>query len=242
MRRMSQDRAGAGQPAGRRLGGAAAMLGALALLGGCETVQSAVSTPADSYANAGGIFSPAWGGNRPEMLDSSMTVARLTNATGSTGTLMPEPGDVWPGPLPPRTTLANPDAALRGIPDFEPSPRAPMPPPPDLSVPPRSSSTRGLPPGLRGSASPPPPPVERTPLPRGQAALPRPAPLPGGPPPRADGQVVLTPNGPVVTSGGTDRVQSYVGSDGQTGVVVRDGNTTTVIPQGGVPQPGTPAR
>ena len=73
-------------------------------------------------------------------------------------------------------------------------------------------------------------------------SLPPPAPLPDRPPPRADGRVVLTPSGPVVTSGGTDRVQGYTAPGGETGVVVRDGNTTTVIPQGGMPRPGIPAR
>ena len=53
---------------------------------------------------------------------------------------------------------------------------------------------------------------------------------------RSDGQVVLTPGGPVTTTGGTDRVQGFVGPGGQSGVIHRDGGVTTVVPSGGMPQ------
>lgn len=54
-------------------------------------------------------------------------------------------------------------------------------------------------------------------------------------PPRADGQVIQTPQGGTVTTGGNDRVQSTLSPQGA-GVAVRDGGTVTVI------EPGQPPR
>jgi hypothetical protein len=221
----------------RRLGGAAAA-GATALLvvlGGCQSIEPALTTPADSYQVAGGSFGPAWGGQPPRtILDDSVTIGRL-RGDGPDGHLLPESGNVWPGPLPPRTTLANPDAALRGVPDYNPDGRAPTPAPTSSLPPP--GPPRGLPAPSGATAPPPVMQPMRAPMMTVPPATPAET-----LPPRADGRVILTPNGPVVTTGGTDRVQSTISPGGQSGVAVRDGPFTTVTPIGGVPQPGVPMR
>ncbi len=243
MDRMRHGREGSARALRRVAVGAAA----LALLGGCEAVRPALTTPADSYPLAGGIFGPAWGGNAPEeVLAASATIARLRDAPPPAAVddlLIPEPGDsVWPGPLPPRSTLANPDAALRDIPEFrspdirsDPRPRTPLLDPLPTRAP---GPPRGLPDQVNPPSSLLPEPRRAPPT----AVLPPPPPLPDAPPPRADGRVIMTPSGPVVTSGGTDRVQGYVGPDGRVGTVIQQGGTTTVIPSGGAPQSGVPVR
>lgn len=54
-------------------------------------------------------------------------------------------------------------------------------------------------------------------------------------PPRADGRVINTPDGPAVTTGGTDRVQGTLSPRGS-GVAVRDGGTVFIT------EPGLPTR
>lgn len=216
---------------GRRRGFAAA--GAVVLLtglGGCEAIWPALTTPADSYQVAGGNFGQPWGGQSPQqILTESATIGRLRGAEDTAGQLLPEAGNVWPGPLPPRTTLANPDAALRGVPDYpvpNPAPTSSMPP----SGPPRGlPATSSVAPGVQPSTVPP------------AATAARPVPI-DPLPPRADGRLIQTPNGPVVTTGGTDRVQSAISPGGGASVVTRDGPFTTVTPIGGAPQPGVPQR
>ncbi len=217
----------------RRLGRGGA-LGLLVLLGGCGGVVSPFSTAADSASTAGGLFGRPWDGNRPEILATSTTVARLRTQADPAELLLPEPGDVWPGPLPPRTTLANPDAALRGVPDYQPAGARnfsdpDIGPAPERPRGPRGAPSAGLPGQLRGSSSLPPPPLTPPDLPQAQAPLPPPAPLAPRPPARADGRIIQTPNGPVVTSGGTDRVQSFTVPGGGTGTAVRDGNNTVLF-------------
>ena len=229
----------------RRFGGApavAAVAAVLMALCGCEeirSIQPALTTPADSYQVAGGSFGPPWGGQPPKtLLDDSATIGRL-RGEGPDGHLLPESGNVWPGPLPPRTTLANPDAALRGVPDYNPgaNPGAPASSlAPTSSLPPPGPS-RGLP--TTGRATAPPPVMQSTQAPT--LYVPPSAPAETAPP-REDGRVILTPNGPVVTTGGTGRVQSFVSPGGQSGIVTRDGPFTTVTPIGGTPQTGIPMR
>jgi hypothetical protein len=153
-------------------------------------------------------FGPSWGGMRPDIPSEALTVQRIRGDAPPTGTLQPQAGNVWPDPEGPRATLANPEEALRGIP-------------------PRGSSTLDLPPidlpspmpGI--TPRPPPPPAPR---------LPPPQPLP-----RADGQVIPTPGGPRVTTGGTGNVQGTVGPGGRQGTAVRDGATTTIFEPGRPP-------
>ena len=55
---------------------------------------------------------------------------------------------------------------------------------------------------------------------------------------RTPSGVVLTPQGPVVTSGGTDRVQSFTVPGGGSGIITRDGPNATVIGPDGRNQHG----
>jgi hypothetical protein len=228
---------------GRRRAAPALVLATL--LGGCVSFDSRDWTLADS--GSGGMFRAAWGGMRSDRPVDSDTIRRVRGVDVALEPLQVEPGSVWPVEEAPRATLANPDAALRGVPAYRPGePRSPdrlweredrprdlapradgMPPPEDVRPAP--------PPRRRGASSPPPPPlvqpevgrVEVLPVPPGASAPPA---------RRSDGQVVLTPGGPVTTTGGTDRVQGFVGPGGQSGVIHRDGGVTTVVPSGGMPQ------
>ena len=92
-----------------------------------------------------------------------------------------------------------------------------------------------LPPGLRSGASRPGPRLDpQPPIPGPQAVAP-PLPNVNAPPPRrADGRVILQPQGgAAVTTGGTDRVQGYTTPGGGSGTAVIDGNTTTLFDPSG---------
>ena len=204
----------------RRYGGRLAAPGMLALLvalGGCGSTTGQF---------ADGLFAAPWGGMRPNPPGDSLTVARVRGVDAQPAPpLMPEAGNVWPAEEAPRATLANPDAALRGIPSYRPSDGRQldsMAPPPPEPAPRRNAATR------RGSSSPPPSALTEPELPRLASPQPGLPSLPPPPAPRTDGQVVLTPNGPVVTSGGTDRVQSYIAPGGGTGLITRDGPTAII--------------
>jgi hypothetical protein len=215
-----------------------ALAGALALgLGGCAGWNNATYGVADRIATTGANIGVPWGGMQPRMPEEGLTIARVTAGAVPPDQLQPQSGDVWPGPLPPRATLANPDAALRGIPDYDPALTRRDP---SAEALPRSGPPqRGLP---RASAPPPPSAFDRPDLAR-PIVPPPPPPAALRTPPRADGQIIHTPSGPVVTSGGTDRVQSFNTPGGGTGTAIRDGNTTTLIgPDGRVQVVPTPSR
>lgn len=185
-------------------------------LSGCSSLESG---PASTTGWMSGRFGPSWGGMRPAIPADSLTVQRIQNR-GDVATLPPlttEPGDVWPREEGPRATLANPDEALRGL---RPSQEAPLP--------------------RRGSAAPAAPVVTGVPS---QRAFDPPAPPPRAnrtDTPRTDGQVIFTPQGPVNTTGGTNRVQSTISPQGS-GIAIQDGNMTTIIgPGGDVQQVPTP--
>lgn len=128
-----------------------------------------------------------WSGTGPNFPTESATIQRLRTApVAEPNVLTVEPGNVWPEQEGARATLADPDAALRGL------PRATFPDPPRQAAPLRIA-------------------------------------------PRADGQVIQTPQGAVVTTGGNDRVQSTISPRGS-GVAIRDGNTVTIV------EPGQPPR
>jgi hypothetical protein len=219
----------------RRIGGAAGGM-ALALilpwvLAGCsqveqgrQEVRNASARYYDSVGETGRRLGAPWGGPRPSWPDDSgLTVTRVVGPNPPVSALTTEAGNVWPAQEGPRSTLANPDAALRGIPNYRSdgaSPAATGEP----RRPPRGSST---PPNSR-SLNPPPSFEER--MPPMSSAPPRPTePLPR----RADGRPLVTPQGPGVTTGGTDRIQNYTIPGVGSGTAIRDGNTTTLIGPGG---------
>lgn len=229
----------------RKLGQGAALLASVVALGGCSWVNPALTTPAD--AGFGAPFLLPWSDTRTVALADSYTVRRIRGAEGlpPEERLQVDPGNVWPAEESPRATLANPDAALRGVPPWRPGEaRSPRDLPVDERpggplVQPRADAgpaDREPPPRRRrGASSARPPPMVQPETDRVEV-LPVPPGAYAPPPRRADGQTILTPGGPVTTTGGTDRIQSFTTPGGGTGVIHRDGNTTTIAPSGGVPQ------
>jgi hypothetical protein len=193
-------------------------LGMALLLGGCTWFDNASYGVADALSNTGTRFGAPWGGMRPATPEESTTIQRVRGLPSTAEVLQTEPGNVWPVEEAPRATLANPDAALRGIPSYQPGQPRDLPP----------TTGRGVPGRLRGSSSPPPPPLDQPDFPSSSVARPLP-PLPERPPARVEGQVIPTPQGPAVTSGGTDRIQSFTRPGGGGGVIHRDGPNATII-------------
>ena len=148
--------------------------------------------------------------------------------------LTPEPGDVWPGPLPPEPTLQELETQ-----SGTPLPEQPVPGSLLPSQPSPPSLPRALP---RGSSTPPgsnqpglaPMPTRQPPL----AASPNASPPARNP----AGQVVQTPGGPGVTTGGTGGYQTITTPGGGSAIVVPNGNgTSTVIyPDGRIETVPTP--
>ncbi|MBW8271412.1 hypothetical protein [Caldovatus aquaticus] len=173
---------------------------------------------------------PPWSfaGARVADTTDSLTVRRITGgaaADDAAQPLVPEPGDIWPRGESPRVTLADPEEVLRGIPPYEPGGAArgqAAPPAAEPSAPPPRRRPS------RGSSSAPPAPPE----PRAELRVPaEPPALPVTPPPeRADGRVIPYPGGHAVTTGGTDRYQTFnePGTAGG-GIALRDGPVMTLI-------------
>ena len=151
--------------------------------------------------------------NRP--LGDTDNMRRVEGLPASSEPLVPEPGNVWPGPLPPEMTLqdvarANPDEMLKPGEEL------------DLGHP-------------RGSGTPPPgtfqPNPSNTPA-ADSSFAPRPTP-PAQPAPRSS--TLQTPSGPAAL-GGSGAVRTYTTPSGATGIVIpnANGTSTLVAPDGTV--------
>lgn len=167
---------------------------------------------------------PFSSGSNPNMpAGSSENMRRVVGEQVDVKPLTPEPGDIWPGPLPPEPTLqeleqqgeqAAPEQPVPGSPQFEQQQKGapPYQPPPPAG---RGSST---PPG---SAQP------------GLSTLPAPKSPPAisttPPPKNPAGQVYQTPGGPVVTNGGTTGYQTTTTPGGGSAIIVPNGNGTSTI-------------
>ncbi len=225
----------------RRIGGSAVILGMAALLSGCGWAGNASYGVANGIATTGDRIGAPWGGMTPRPTEDSDTIARLRGEPRQLVSLQTEPGNVWPAQEGPRATLANPDAALRNIPSYRPGELDRMSAPAGRSAwqPEDPPAVRPMPPGLSGSSSPPPPPLGQIDPPRPSVVPPALAPV--APYGRADGRIVQTPRGPITTTGGTDRVQSFTVPGGGTGTIHNDGTTTTIYgPNGQVQTVPTP--
>jgi hypothetical protein len=130
--------------------------------------------------------------------------------------LTTEPGDVWPGPLPPEPTLQDLQQQAGQAPLSERAmPGSSQPPSLPPPLPSRGSST----PPPTSQPAPPPPPRSGAP----QATIPPQA------PPNAAGQVLPTQRGPAVTNGGTSSYQTTTTPGGGSAIVVPNGNGTSTI-------------
>jgi hypothetical protein len=138
--------------------------------------------------------------------------------------LTPEPGDIWPGPLPPSPTLqdleqtggltSQPEQAVPGSPisrGTQPSPQVPPGPAHGSSTPPNGDQLQ-----LNTPAVPP----NRTPSAAGTVN-----PAPRNP----AGQVYQTPRGSDVTTGGGTNYQTTTTPGGGSAIIVPNGNGTSTI-------------
>lgn len=135
--------------------------------------------------------------------------------------LSPATGNMWPGPIQPTPSLADLVKQESGgrLPNLQPLPGQPQAP----LMPPRQGNLAAGPPVL-APVQPYIPPVPNVATP----STPGPAPVP------PTGGVVQTPEGPAVTSGGTGAFSTVTMPNGQTGIVVPNGNgTSTVIMSNG---------
>jgi hypothetical protein len=167
---------------------------------------------------------PFTAGTNPNMpVGDSENLLRARGQEPVMEQLTTEPGDIWPGPLPPAPTLRDlvstggltsqpeqpvPGSPLsRGVGPGSPSPN----PAPGSSVPPGNVQPNGLPtpqpaPPLSSYAAPPVTGPGRSPT----------------------GQVIQTPSGPVVTNGGTSAYQTTT-TPGGNAIIVPNGNGTSTV-------------
>ncbi len=173
---------------------------------------------------------PFTGGTNPHAPSGeSETMRRAMGQNVEEPALNPQPGDVWPGPLPPTPTLQDlerqgniqPMAPLPSMGSSQSRGRGTMPNGQPPSPPPTRARGSSTPPG---SALPGVPPPITTPPP---AAPPSAAAAP--PAPNPAGQPVQTSRGTGVTTGGTSGYRSITMPDGTSGIVVPNGNGTSTV-------------
>ena len=175
---------------------------------------------------------PFTGGRSPNVpvLDSE-NMRRVTGASVAVAPLSPEAGDIWPGPLPPATTLQDLEhSGNLQMPGDQPGPAASRQP----RLAPYPAAGSSTPPGSAQSSFTPMRPASPASGPYAPAAAP---PDRGG-----TGQMYQTNQGPAISSGGTSAYQSVTTPGGGTAIVVPNGNgTSTVIhPNGRIETVPTP--
>jgi len=179
---------------------------------------------------------PYTSGTNPNLpAGDSENMRRVLGQDVEVPALTPEPGDIWPGPLPPEPTLQE----LEQQTNLQPEPEQPVPGSPLANQAKPPSPPAQIP---RGSSTPPGSALPQVAPPLGAPAAPQ-ATAPAAPltPPRP-GQVVPTPSGPGVTSGGTSGYQTMTVPGGGSAIVVPNGNGTSTIiyPNGKIETVPTP--
>lgn len=181
------------------------LLGA-SLLSGCAYVGS----PVDGLGGFGrDVFSLRSNPNQP-VIDSP-NARRVMGMADEVEPLETEPGNVWPGPLPPAKTISDLQREQSGAPpiDAMPTPR---------------------PPGTRGSS------VSPAALPATALAPPAANPVPNQPATGATprGRVLQTSAGPATTVIGSNGVETYTLPNGRSGIVMpnANGSLTLIGPDG----------
>jgi hypothetical protein len=187
-----------------------ALLGLALTLGGCG--YKTWSSP------------PFSGGTNPNLpAGDSETIRRVLGIATPTEPLLTEPGDIWPGQLPPAPTLQDIETTSGLTPQVEaPVPGSPLSrgvTPPTLSPAPRQGSS--TPPSNTRPNSPTPqitPPLTSYATPAYKA-----------PPRGPDGQIIQTPSGASVTTGGGPGYQTTTNPGGGQSIVVPNGNGTSTV-------------
>lgn len=164
------------------------------------------------------------GGNNPNQpISDSENMRRVQGLQQTVPPLTTEPGDIWPGPLAPPPTLKD----LQASGGLTPQPEAPVP---------GSPLSRGA-----GAPYPSPNPSVGSSTPPGnaQSGLSAPRPFtpspsysspPVAPPARGPGgQIIQTPNGSTVTTGGGPGYQTTVNPGGGQSIIVPNGNGTSTV-------------
>lgn len=166
----------------------------------------------------------------PTAPGDSLTIRRVLGDTATRDAVQSDPNLGWMPEEAPRSTLGNPDEAVRDIPSYNPVPRPGLQR--DLQRTPAQPRSDATPPqSPRGSSGPPPSTAVATnPIPGTRRVDPF-APPPAGPAARTDGRVVAVPGGaPVVTGAGSGSVSTYIEPGGPGGVMVQNGpNSTTLL-------------
>jgi hypothetical protein len=168
-------------------------------------------------------FSGGFNPNRP--MDDSENLDRVLGGTPAIEPMTTEPGDIWPGPLPPAPTLQD----LESQGGLTPQPEAPVPGSP-LS---RGTAVPSLSPNPgTGSSTPPGNNAPGLPAPQTAPPLSSYAAPPAAPPRNQGGQVIQTPGGPSVTTGGGPGYQTTISPGGGQSIVVPNGNGTSTVIHG----------
>jgi hypothetical protein len=190
-----------------------ALIGLPLLLAGCNYVGS----PYDGFGGfLGDVHNFELNPNKP--VGGADNMRRVSGDVVDTEPLMPEAGNIWPGPLPPPRNMfdlqnAPPDDSLGG-----PQAQPPGERPPGQAQPrPRGSSTPDFNPGAAA-------PRPANPQPRPNAAIPPPL-----PPLSPTGRTLQTPNGPASTIQGGNGVETFIQPGGRSGVVINNGNGTSTL-------------
>jgi len=182
------------------------LLGLTLLLFGCESASNLIGNPLSGFggfvADTHSIFR---GPNQPA--GDSVNMQRAMGTEPPSEPLLPEPGNVWPGPPPPEPTLEDIEK-MQGA-EFPPlaAPEIPPMPAPGSSTPPGSVHPAAVP---QSSVSPPRPPPAK-PL--------QPATL----------GVVQTQSGPAIISVGPNGEQTYTLPNGSTGRAIPNANGTITL-------------
>lgn len=167
---------------------------------------------------------PFTGGHDPNRpVSDGENVQRVLGRATEVEPLNTEPGDIWPGPLPPAPTLKDLEASG----GLTPQPQAPAP-----GSPRRNNGAPPVPPETPSAGSSTPPgsnqpnlgPAQVAPPVSSYAAPPAtpPAAVPGG-------QVIQTPSGPQVTTGGGQGYRTTTQPGGGQSIVVPNGNGTSTV-------------
>jgi hypothetical protein len=195
-----------------------ALLGLITLLPACQTVGEYTITPDEMFGNPvsgfpgfiGDTLTTGLNPNRP--IGDSTNMKRVKGIDAAVDPLLPEPGNVWPGPPKPDPTLA------------------------DIQREQNQDLQRGNPaPPARGSSTPVTPVQPVTPRAASPQASAPAAVMPAQPRPLQPG-VVATPQGAAVISNGANGIQTYTLPNGITGRAIPNGNGTVTLigPDGSV--------
>ena len=163
-------------------------------------------------------FTTGYNPNAPAGDSENMQRARGVDAASAP--LLPQPGDVWPGPLPPAPTLQDLEQQGQATVPGQPVPGSPLSHGAAPYPSPQPSTGSSTPPGMNQ-----PPPAPRSRPSRSGYAAPH-APGPGQQP---AGQVYQTPSGPAVTNGGGPGYQTTTTPGGGSSIIVPNGNGTSTI-------------